>query len=319
MVKYILKRLLALIITLFIIISLSFILIHMLPNAISTDGSIPIEIQKVMIKKYGLDKPIMEQYAMYLRNFLRMDFGYSTKTYPGWPVLDLILAKIPVTIILNICSLVITIPLGMLFGIIAAVNKDTWIDRVISFVVILFISVPSFIFASMLQYFLAFKAELFPILYSSDAGLTWDKIHSVILPVLAMSFGGIAGITRYLRAELCENLNAEYMLMATAKGLTKRQAVVRHAIRNSFIPLAGIIIPMLLGIIGGSMVIENIYSIPGMGGLSVSSINTADHYLTMATIFIYTLISLITVLVVDLSYGVIDPRIRMGGGKTSAR
>ena len=281
----------------------------------SADGSLPPEVEMVMRQKYGLDKPVLEQYFNYMKNFLRFDFGYSIKTYPGWYVVDLIRAKLPVTVMMNSISLVFIIPVGLVLGIVAALNKDTWIDRLISFVVILFVSVPAFIFASMMQYFFAFRLGAFPVLFSSDVGMTPAKLHSMVLPVLAMSFGGIAGITRILRAELIETLNSEFILMARSKGLTMKQTVVRHAIRNSFIPMAGMIIGMFFGILGGSMVIENIFSIPGMGTLSVSSINSGDHYPTMANIFFYTLISLISVLVVDLSYGVIDPRIRMGAGK----
>ena len=137
----------------------------------------------------------------------------------------------------------------------------------------------------------------------------------MILPILALSFGGIATITRYMRSELCEALNSEYMLLAKTKGLSQVQATVRHAIRNSFIPLANIIIPMFFGILGGAMVIENIFGIPGLGQLSVNSINALDHPLTIATLFFYSLIGLVTILVVDLSYGIIDPRIRIGGRK----
>ncbi len=181
--------------------------------------------------------------------------------------------------------------------------------------VVAFISIPSFVFAALLQYFVAFKWGLVPILLTTDPGFNWSKFVSMILPILAISFSGIAVITRYMRAELCEVLNSDYMLLAKTKGLTQVQATVRHAIRNSFIPLANIIIPMFFSVLAGSMVIENIFGIPGIGQLSVRSINALDHPLTIAVMFFYGVIGLVSILVVDLSYGIIDPRIRIGGGK----
>ena len=135
----------------------------------------------------------------------------------------------------------------------------------------------------------------------------------MILPILALSFGSIAGVARYTRAELTEALNSEYMLLAKSKGLSQVQATVRHALRNSFIPLANIIIPMFLQIMGGSLVIERIFSIPGMGNIMVDAINAYDFPLAIGVLFWFSLLSLVTILIVDLSYGIIDPRIRLGG------
>ena len=187
-------------------------------------------------------------------------------------------------------------------------------DHIISFLVVIFISVPSFVFATLMQYFLAFKAGWFPIVYSATAAGT-AKYRSMMLPMLALSFGPIATVTRYLRGELIENLSSEYMLLARTKGLTKYQAAFRHAFRNSCVPLANIIIPMFTGILGGSLVVERIFAIPGVGGLMVESVSTSDHFLTVAVLLFYSVISLFTILLVDISYGIIDPRIRLGGNE----
>ena len=177
------------------------------------------------------------------------------------------------------------------------------------------VSVPAFVFASLLQYIFAYKLEWFPFLLELDPGFSFSKFISMILPILALSFGGIATITRYMRAELCEALNSEYMLLSKAKGLTQVQSTVRHALRNSFIPLCNVIIPMFMNLLGGSMVVENIFGIPGIGSLTAGSIQTSDYYLTIAVLFFYSLIGLLSMLLVDLSYGIVDPRIRIGGGK----
>ncbi len=166
----------------------------------------------------------------------------------------------------------------------------------------------------MLQYFVAFKAGLFPIIF--DPMTTgFARFHGLALPILALSFGPIARVTRYLRAELAETLNSDFMLLAKTKGLTQWQATINHGIRNSLLPLANIIIPMFTSIMGGSLVIESIFAIPGMGGIMIKSINAPDYSVTLAALIFYSLISLVTVLIVDLSYGVIDPRIRIGGRK----
>lgn len=315
MFRYIVQRLVAMAITLFLIISISFFIIHSMPGSIVDDPMLPEDVKLAIEDKYHLNDPLPVQYGYFLKDFLSFDFGTSIKVQPRVPVFDIIKDKLPVTLQVNIFSLIFTIPVGITLGIIAALKKNTMVDHIISIMVIFFISVPSFVFAALLQYFVAFKWNLAPILLSPEPTLTWTKFKSMILPVLALSFGGIATITRYMRSELCEALNSEYMLLAKTKGLTQVQATVKHAIRNSFIPLANVIIPMFFGILGGAMVIENIFGIPGLGRLTVSSINALDHPLTIATLFFYSLIGLISILVVDLSYGIIDPRIRIGGRK----
>ena len=222
------------------------------------------------------------------------------------PVWDIIKTKIPVTLYINFFSLLISLPLGIGLGIVAAIRKNSITDYLISFLVVIFISVPSFIFATLLQYFAAFKGGLFPIIF--DATSTgWARFHGLALPILALSLGPIARVTRYLRAELAETINSDFMLLAKTKGLTERQATLNHGIRNSLLPL--------MNIMGGSLVIETIFSIPGMGGIMVKSVNAPDYTVTLAVLIFYSLVSLITVLIVDLSYGIVDPRVRMGGKK----
>ena len=165
-----------------------------------------------------------------------------------------------------------------------------------------------------MQYFFAFKMGSFPIIYDATAtGL--KQLHSLALPVFALSLGPIARVTRYLRAELAETINSDFMLLAKTKGLTETQSTINHGIRNSLLPLMNIIVPMFTSIMGGSLVIETIFAIPGMGGMMVSSINAPDYEVTLAVPIFYSIISLLTILIVDLSYGVVDPRVRMGGKK----
>jgi len=261
---------------------------------------------------YALAKPMIVQYYYYVKGILSGDWGVSVKMAPSVPVFDVIKHRIPVSMTLNLVSLAISLPLGVLAGMVAALNKSRFPDHLISLMVIICISVPSFVFAALMQYFLSFKLGWFPIIFGATS-VGWARVHSMILPVMALAFGPIATVTRYLRGELIETVSSEYMLLARTKGLTKYQATVRHAFRNSCVPLANIIIPMFTGIMGGSLVVERIFSIPGIGGIMINSVNTNDHALTLAVLLFYSMVSLATILVVDISYGLIDPRIRLGG------
>ena len=288
MAKYIMQRILAMLVTLFIIITIGFMVIRLMPGGIFDDAvDMTYEQRTALEAKYNLDKPIPIQYAMFLKGLvLEGDWGTSLKMYVNVPVWDVIKTKIPVTLYINFFSLIISLPLGIILGIVAAIRKNTMTDYLISFLVVIFISVPSFIFATLLQYFVAFKAGLFPIIYDATAS-GWDKFYCLFLPIMALSLGPIARVT----AELAETINSDFMLLAKTKGLTERQATINHGIRNSMLPLMNIIVPMFTSIMGGSLVIETIFSIPGMGGIMVKSINAPDYTVTLAALIFYSGIS----------------------------
>ena len=295
MFRYIMSRIAAMLITLFLIMSLSFIVVRLMPMSLFENPEVPLEIQKQLEDKFHLNDPLPVQYFYFISDIVTdLDFGVSVKLRPGLPVFGILINRLPPTILVNFLSLFISIPLGLIAGTVAALKRNTWVDHVISFFVVIFISVPSFVFASALQYFLAFK---------------------LVLPIIALALSPIATIARYLRGELIENISSEYLLLARTKGLTKVQSIVRHAFRNSLIPISNTLIAMITGIMGGSLVIENIFAIPGQGGLTVKSIMAGDHFLTVACLIFYSVTSLVTILLVDLSYGLIDPRVRVGGKK----
>ncbi len=316
MAKYIMKRFGAMLLTLFLVMALSFWVVRLMPKSIFENPEVSLDVQKKLEAQMGLDKPMIVQFYRYMRNIITQgDFGTSVKIRPGLPVWTVLVSRLPPTIIINIFSLFISIPLGILFGILAALRRNTWIDNVVSFFVIIFISVPSFVFGAVMQYGLTFAWPIFPTVYESTAVTFAAKMHSLTLPIVALSLNPIATITRYVRGELIENLNSEYLLLARTKGLTKVQSIWRHAFRNSLIPIANTLISMITGIMGGSLVIEKIFAVPGEGGLLVESIFAGDHFLTVALLIFYSATSLITILIVDIAYGIIDPRIRVGGGK----
>lgn len=316
MTRYIASRILAMLLTLFIIMTVSFFVIRLMPQNIFDNPELPPHVVEMLEAKMHLDKPLYVQYGYYLKGIiLERDFGTSVKVRPSLPVFDVIKYRIPITVVLNLLSIFISLPIGIVAGTVAALNKNRLPDHIISFIVVIFISVPSFVFASLLQYVFTFKYPIFPTLYNPSAVGIKAFLSSITLPVLALAFGPIATVTRYLRGELIETMNSEYLLLARTKGLTNVQAITRHAFRNSFLPLVNIIVPMFTSIMGGSLIIENIFAIPGMGGILITSINTGDHPLTIALLIFYSAISLITILIMDLTYGILDPRIKIGGTK----
>ena len=208
--------------------------------------------------------------------------------------------------------------MGVLFGIIAANFKNKWQDHVINVFIVVFISVPAFIYAFLLQYLIGFKLNLLPLVMKSGTDyFTWEMFKSAILPIMALSFGVIAGDMRYVRAELTESMTSEYMLLARTKGLTKNQALFRHALRNSMVPLMPTFLADVVYVITGSLIIEQIFSVPGIGRVYLLAITSRDYSVFLFISMFYVAIDLIAGLIFDLSYGFIDPRIRMGGGKTN--
>ncbi len=303
-----------------IIVSICFVLIKLVPVTDGTD-QIRNETEKALREALGYNKPIITQLGIYLKNLVtKLDLGISWKIQRTTPVSQMIVSKLPPTVIINIYSLILSTPIGIALGIYAALKKNKWQDHFISTMVMLFVSVPSFVFAFMLQYFIGFKWHLLPIQMSSlsDAGgsyFSWTMTKSLILPVLALSFGSIAGLTRFTRAELTESLTSDYMLLARTKGLTNGQAVTRHALKNAMVPIFPSIISSFVSVLSGSLVIEKVFSINGIGGLYMRSISELDYDVFMGCNVFYIFIGLAAAIVVDLSYGFIDPRIRMGASK----
>ncbi len=317
MLKYVLKRILLMVFVLFCIVTICFMLIRLLPMTMPTGTVAQIELIKARWEALGYEKPLLEQYGIYLKNvFTEFDFGTSWYIQYRQPALDVILDRLLPTVLVNFYSLIISTPVGIAFGIYAAVKKNKWQDHVISTAVMIFVSIPSYVYAFLVQYFLGFLGGLELDVYSlQEAGGSWfslKMLYSMILPILALSFGSVAGLCRFTRAELTESLTSEYMLLARTKGLTRAQATTRHALKNAMVPILPSIIASFIGILGGSMIIEQIFGIPGVGRLFIQSINLRDYDVFMIDSIFYTFIGLLAGIVVDISYGFIDPRIRMG-------
>ena len=303
--------------TLFIIIGMCFVLIRLLPPPYVAPEDPHKEVIEARREAMGYNKPILVQFGVFLKSvFTEWDWGISDKMYVGQDVFDLFIGKMPATMIVNLYSILISIPIGVLLGIFAALKKNTWIDHTISTLTMVVISVPSFVYAFLIQYIFSFKLGWFPFLMKAGTDyFSWDMFVSMIPAVMALSFGVIAGFTRTTRAELTEVLTSEFMLLARTKGLTKTQATVRHAMKNCMVVILPSIFGSFIGIMSGSLIIEKIFSIPGVGQLYINSINAPDYPMFIMITAFYTSISLVAGIVVDISYGLIDPRIRMGSRK----
>ena len=320
MTKYVIKRILLMFLTLFVITLMCFVLIKLLPLPAVREMGKDINLVLMKREKMGYNRPIMVQFFLYLKNILtEWDWGVGEQMYEGLGIWDVMMQKLPYTVIVNLYSILVSIPLGLGFGIYAALKKNKWQDAFISTAVMVFISVPSYVYAFLVQYIFCFKLNWFPLQLASlsqTGSLFSSKMFVSMVPaIMSLSFGVIAGFTRYTRAELSEVLTGDYMLLARTKGLTKAQAISRHAMRNAMVVILPMIFGEFIGILGGSMIIENIFGIPGIGNLYVNSINVRDYNFFMALNIFYTLIGLVSGIVIDISYGFIDPRIRMGSKK----
>lgn len=334
LLQYILKRILLLFLSFFIIFTICFFLIRLLPNNYQVSVGKDPEMYERLNAAYGWDKPILVQYGLFLKNlfypFYRDEngvlqeisrFGYSWKiSYMERPD-KILFERLPPTMLVNLYSMIFSVPLGILLGVFMALKKNKWQDHVLSVVIMVVISVPSFVYAFLIQYVFGFQLHLFPIVMPPlEEGMTWFSLsiqRSLVLPVLAMSFGTIAGFARFTRAELTEVMSQNFMTFARTKGFSKWESLFSHGMRNAMV----VIFPMLLGefisISSGSVIIEQVFSIPGVGRIFLDSITNRDYDLFLFVGMFYTFIGLVGSLVIDISYGIIDPRIRMGGGKNN--
>lgn len=318
MKHYVLKRIGLVFLTSFLIIFLVFVFIKMLPQYNAKVLGVDPEIKAILYEHEGYGKPILEQFVIWIRNMI-VEGGLGRSLVLKRDISSIMAERIPVSMRLNIVPYLLSIPIGIGFGIWAALKKNKVTDHVISTGVIFFISVPSFVVGTLMQYYFVYKLNIFSSPYVfAEADAALDPVGaaiSYIMPMTVLLIGGVAGLTRVSRAELTEVLTSDFMLLCRTKGLTKRQATVRHALRNALVPIAPSIIGGFISIISGSLITERIFRVPGIGGIYLDAFNNFDYPLMMGLLMFYTVIGLFATLIVDLSYGVIDPRIRMGAGK----
>ncbi|EAC2858796.1 MULTISPECIES: oligopeptide ABC transporter permease [Listeria] len=308
MVKYTLKRVLYMLITLFIIASVTFVLMKFLPGTpYRNQEKLSDEQIHMMNEKYGLNDSIPVQYFNYMTGLVKGDLGVSFQL-DNRPVSEILGALIGPSVQLALEAMVFGIIFGILLGVVAAMYQNKWPDYTSTFIAILGKSVPSFVFATVLQYWLGAKLQIFPV-----AG--WGTFADTILPAFALAMFPLATAARFMRTELIDVFASDYVLLAKAKGNSRTEVAVKHAIRNALIPLITVLGPLSVALMTGSLVIENIYSIPGIGSQFVSSIQMNDYPVIMGTTLLFAAMLVFVILVVDILYGLIDPRIRVSGGR----
>ena len=308
MIKYILKRLAYILVALFVIVSLTFFLMRIAPGSpFASEKSLSPEIEAALQAEYGLDNPWYVQYKDYLISTAKFDFGESMK-YKGRSTNDMISESFPISLTLGIEAMILAVGLGVLIGVVTALYHNRFPDYLGTTIAVLGISVPSFILAGLLQYFVGLKMQLLPI-----SG--WNGFAYSIMPALAIAITHMGFIAKLVRSSMLEQNSSEYVKMARAKGLGKWTTVFKHTLRNALLPVVTYLGPLFAGVITGSFIIEQIFAIPGLGKYFVTSITNRDYTVIMGTTVFYSIILLFAVLIVDIIYGFVDPRINLKGGK----
>lgn len=310
MVRYLIGRIIGLVIVFIIVSIVAFLLMHSIPGGPFDEEKSPLPpaAKANILRKYGLDKPLYEQYARYMWNAVQGDFGISFQS-PTETVIQLIGRTWPVSIQLGLLATVVAFSSGLLFGIVAAVKQNTWIDYIVTFISTLGLTVPNFVIATWLVLVLVVRLGWLPTGgWPTGGGGDWK---TMIMPVIALALGPSALVARYTRSSLVEVISSDYIRTARAKGLSERAVVLRHALKNALIPLITIFGPQIPNLITGTIFVEVIFRVPGLGKFFVSSIYLRDYPMIMATMLLVAMLWSITYLLSDILYTIVDPRIRL--------
>ncbi len=306
MKKYIFRRVLISIATLLVIVLVLFLLMDLMPGTPFNDEKLSEAQIAMLYAKYGLDKPLLVRFFLYLKNMLSGDLGVSYAINKNFPISEMIKGRLGISLAVGAMAMIFGTIMGLILGIVAALNHNTWIDNLCSVISVIGVSVPSYVCALLLCYYVAYKLKLLPILYNQTM-----PFKSLILPALALSVSPTANVARFTRSEMIDVLNSDYILLVQSKGVKQYRMIIRHALRNTLIPIITVTGPLLVNLLTGSSVIERIFGIPGIGLLMISGIQQNDYNVTLACSFIYSVMYIAVMLVVDILYGVIDPRIRV--------
>ncbi|MDF1507029.1 ABC transporter permease [Robertmurraya sp. DFI.2.37] len=309
--KYLFMRLVNIVITLFIIATATFFLMKQMPGSPFDEeklSTLSDEQRLEFYARYGLDKPVSQQYFLYMKTLFQGDLGESYY-FKGQDVSSLIIGRIGPSALLGVQAVILGFTIGIILGIIAAFRHNTMWDFSTMLVAVLGVSIPNFVFAALLQYYVGLKLGLLPVAF-------WESYSSSIMPTITLSLMVIALIARFTRNEMLEVLQQDYMLTAKAKGVSQFKVIYKHGIRNVLIPLVTILGPIVVSLLTGSLVIENIFSVPGIGSLFVDSIKVNDYTTIMGLTLFYSAFFVLTMLIIDLLYGIIDPRIRISGQRS---
>ncbi|WP_288221214.1 ABC transporter permease [uncultured Clostridium sp.] len=306
MKKYLLKRIAISIATLIVILLVLFLMLEYMPGSPFNDEKLTLDQLALLNQKYGLDKPVIIRFFNYIKNMITGDFGVSYTISKNTPISALLQTRLPISLRVGGQAVLLGTIVGLILGIIAAIKHNTIWDTLTTVISVLGVSLPSYVFALGLSYYLGFKVTLFPLLYSAEAAF-----KSSVLPTIALCMFTIATIARFTRTEMLEVLGSDYMQLAESKGISGIKLLTRHALRNALIPIITVLAPLIVGLMTGSLVIEKIFSIPGIGSLLVTAIQSNDYNVIVALAFIYSAMYIGIMLLVDVLYGIVDPRIRL--------
>ncbi|MFB9860178.1 oligopeptide ABC transporter permease [Salinicoccus siamensis] len=306
MAKYILSRLGYMIFTFLLIASLTFFLMQTLPGSPFNDERLSEAQERILNQRYGLDEPVAVQYFKYLGNIMVGELGVSFQ-FDGRSVATIIGERIGVSAILGAQAMGLGLVVGGLLGIIAAIRQNTLVDYSAMIAAVLGLSIPNFVFAGLLQYWIGVRLQWLPVAF-------WDGFEYSILPTISLAAFVMATIARYMRSEMLEVLGQDYITTAHAKGVDRWKVIRKHGIRNAMIPIITIIGPLTVSLMTGTLVVERIFSIPGLGEQFVNSILTNDYPVIMGVTLFFSLLFIVVIFIVDILYGIIDPRIRLSGG-----
>lgn len=306
MFKYVLKRVLISVVTVLIILAVLFTMLHSMPGSPFNDEKITAVQRANLEAKYGLDKPLPVQFVNYLRAMLSGDFGVSYVIQKNMPIASLLRARIMVSIRIGVQAVALGTLIGLLMGIVAAMKRNSFLDTFATVVSVIGVAFPSYVFAMAMSYFIGFRLGWLPLLYS-----TADAARSTVMPTISLSMFSMATVARFARTEMVEVMGSDYMLLADSKGISSFRLLGVHGLRNALIPIITVLAPLTVELMTGSLVVEQIFAIPGIGSLLVSAIQFNDYNVVLAVVFVYSIMFISVMLIVDILYGVIDPRIRL--------
>lgn len=306
MFKYVLKRVLISVVTVLIILAVLFTMLHSMPGSPFNDEKITAVQRANLEAKYGLDKPLPVQFVNYLKAMLSGDFGVSYVIQKNMPIASLLRARIMVSIRIGVQAVALGTLIGLLMGIVAAMKRNSFLDTFATVASVIGVAFPSYVFAMAMSYFIGFRLGWLPLLYS-----TADAARSTVMPTISLSMFSMATVARFARTEMVEVMGSDYMLLADSKGISSFRLLGVHGLRNALIPIVTVLAPLTVELMTGSLVVEQIFAIPGIGSLLVSAIQFNDYNVVLAVVFVYSIMFISVMLIVDILYGVIDPRIRL--------
>ncbi len=309
MTRYITKRLIISVFTILTILLVLFLMLELMPGTPFNDEKLTEKQKQLVFEKYGLDRPVLERFGNYIVLMTQGDFGVSYAVMKNMPISKMLKPRIAVTIRLGIQAIILGTIIGLFLGVLAAIKHNTVWDTTTSIIAVIGVSVPSYVFALLLQYLVGFKWKLAYISYNKAL-----PFESSILPTIALAMFTIATVSRFLRSEMLDVLSSDYILLARAKGIRESKIIARHSMRNCMIPVITVLGPLVVSLMTGSLVVEKIFAVPGLGSLFVQAIQVNDYNVVIAIAFIYSLMFIVVMLIIDILYGVIDPRIRLAKG-----